>query len=55
MGIGWLLEIIGYMVGNNSDYTILFQIADVYNAAQGLIIFAILVLKKKVLLLIKKR
>uniref|UniRef100_A0A034W0F2 G-protein coupled receptor Mth2 n=1 Tax=Bactrocera dorsalis TaxID=27457 RepID=A0A034W0F2_BACDO len=55
MGIGWLLEIIGYMVGNNSDYTIFFQIADVYNAAQGLIIFAILVLKKKVLLLIKKR
>lgn len=55
MGIGWLLEILGYMVGNSSDYAILFQIADVYNAAQGLIIFAILVLKKKVLLLIKKR
>ncbi|XP_054084789.1 G-protein coupled receptor Mth2 isoform X2 [Zeugodacus cucurbitae] len=55
MGIGWLLEIIGYIVGNNSDYTIIFQITDVYNAAQGLIIFAILVLKKKVLLLIKKR
>ncbi|XP_039965325.1 G-protein coupled receptor Mth2-like isoform X2 [Bactrocera tryoni] len=55
MGIGWLLEIISYMVGNNSKYALLFTFTDVYNASQGLIIFILLVVKKKVLLLIKKR
>lgn len=55
MGIGWLLEIISYMVGNNSKYALLFAATDVYNASQGLIIFVLLVVKKKVLMLIKKR
>lgn len=55
MGIGWLLEIISYMVGNNSNCALLFAITDVYNASQGLIIFILLVVKKKVLMLIKKR
>ncbi|CAD7002685.1 unnamed protein product [Ceratitis capitata] len=55
MGIGWLFEIFGYMVGNDNDYNIFFTIGDIYNAAQGLLIFVLLVLKKKVLLLIKKR
>ncbi|XP_054731511.1 G-protein coupled receptor Mth2-like isoform X1 [Anastrepha obliqua] len=55
MGIGWLLEIIGYIVGDRSDYAIIFALADIYNASQGLIIFVLLVMKKKVLLLIKRR
>ncbi|XP_067646611.1 G-protein coupled receptor Mth2-like [Eurosta solidaginis] len=55
MGINWLLEIIGYMIGENSDFEILIAVADFYNAAQGIIIFVLLVMKRKVLLLLKKR
>ncbi|XP_036338188.1 G-protein coupled receptor Mth2-like isoform X2 [Rhagoletis pomonella] len=55
MGIGWLLEVLGYIVGSKSEYAIFFAFADIYNASQGLILFVLLVVKKKVLLLIKKR
>ncbi|XP_054084759.1 G-protein coupled receptor Mth2 isoform X1 [Zeugodacus cucurbitae] len=55
MGIGWLLEIISYMVGNDGNCTLYFAVTDAYNASQGLIIFILLVMKRKVLKLIKKR
>lgn len=53
MGISWLLEIIAYMVDNKSDYAVIFKITNIYNGFQGLIIFVLLVMKKRVLLLIK--
>ncbi|XP_011179740.2 G-protein coupled receptor Mth2 isoform X2 [Zeugodacus cucurbitae] len=54
MGINWLLEIIAYMIDNKSKYAVIFQITNIYNGFQGLIIFMylfiyLLVMKKKVL------
>nr|XP_036217344.1 G-protein coupled receptor Mth2-like isoform X3 [Bactrocera oleae] len=53
MGISWLLEIIAYMSDNKSNYAIIFKVTNIYNSFQGVIIFVLLVMKKKVLLLIK--
>ncbi|XP_011201378.2 probable G-protein coupled receptor Mth-like 3 [Bactrocera dorsalis] len=50
MGVNWILEMIGYIMGPNA----IFQVADYFNASQGLIIFTLFILKKSTLLLIKK-
>ncbi|XP_036217358.2 G-protein coupled receptor Mth2 [Bactrocera oleae] len=55
MGISWILEMIGYIVGEKNSSTLFFKVADLFNASQGLIIFALFVMKKSTLLLIKKR
>ncbi|XP_053955622.1 G-protein coupled receptor Mth2-like [Anastrepha ludens] len=53
MGVSWILEIIGYLVGNRTN--IILAMADIFNASQGLIIFLLFVVKKNVIVLIKTR
>ncbi|KAL5291457.1 hypothetical protein ACFFRR_010700 [Megaselia abdita] len=55
MGVTWMMEIISYMVGDQSQYAKLFYLSDICNAVQGFIIFALFVLKKKVKDLMTKR
>ncbi|XP_037940040.1 G-protein coupled receptor Mth2-like isoform X1 [Teleopsis dalmanni] len=55
MGITWMLEVMSYLVGSDNTWSIFFYVPDFCNAAQGIIIFVLFVLKKKVKKLIKKR
>ncbi|KAL9901376.1 G-protein coupled receptor Mth2-like isoform 3-T3 [Glossina fuscipes fuscipes] len=57
MGISWLLDIISYLVGHNSDNSgnFIFYISDFMNAIQGVLIFILFVLKPKVWKLLKGR
>uniref|UniRef100_A0A0A1WU16 G-protein coupled receptor Mth2 n=1 Tax=Zeugodacus cucurbitae TaxID=28588 RepID=A0A0A1WU16_ZEUCU len=55
MGVSWILEMIGYLLGREQNDSLFFKVADGFNASQGLIIFCLFVMRTKQLLLIKAR
>lgn len=55
MGVSWMVEVFSYMVGPKNVWTSFFWITDFCNCAQGIIIFILFVLKKKVRNLLSKR
>ncbi|XP_054084785.1 G-protein coupled receptor Mth2 isoform X2 [Zeugodacus cucurbitae] len=55
MGVSWILEMIGYLLGREKNDSLFFKVADGFNASQGLIIFCLFVMKKNLLLLVKER
>lgn len=52
MGIFWILEVISFLVAHNS---LLFIVSDVWNCLQGVFIFVLFVMKRRVNRLIKER
>ncbi|XP_055913700.1 G-protein coupled receptor Mth2 isoform X2 [Eupeodes corollae] len=48
MGVTWSMEIISYLIGDNSSWSKLFYVTDIGNGIQGFLIFCLFVLKKKV-------
>lgn len=52
MGVTWIAEGISYFASQGSPY---FLITDIWNCAQGVLIFVLFVLKRRVLKLIRKR
>lgn len=57
MGISWIMEAITYLAtdANNKDLNFFVLIIDVWNFLQGLVVFILFVMKRRVLNLIKKR
>lgn len=57
MGISWIMEAITYLAtdANNKDLNFFVIIIDVWNFLQGLVVFILFVIKRRVLNLIKKR
>lgn len=51
-GITWILEIIGFLVAPDSW---IFYVSDVWNCLQGVFIFIILIMRRRVLRMIKER
>lgn len=52
MGITWVMEGISYFTSQGSPY---FLLTDIWNCAQGVLIFVLFVLKRRVFKLIRKR
>lgn len=52
MGVTWIMEGISYFASQGSPY---FLITDIWNCAQGVLIFVLFVLKRRILQLIRKR
>lgn len=57
MGVSWLIEGITYLAEdpNNKNPNFIVIIMDVWNLLQGLVIFILFVIKRRVLKLLKKR
>lgn len=57
MGVSWIMEAIVYLAEDphNKDTNMFVIIMDVWNLLQGLVIFILFVMKRRVLNLIKKR
>uniref|UniRef100_A0A0A1X956 G-protein coupled receptor Mth n=2 Tax=Zeugodacus cucurbitae TaxID=28588 RepID=A0A0A1X956_ZEUCU len=53
MGVSWILEIFTYLFAKNNSFIIV--IFNMMNASQGIILFIVLVLKRRVLTLLKKQ
>ncbi|XP_014095729.3 G-protein coupled receptor Mth2 [Bactrocera oleae] len=53
MGVSWILEVFTYLFANNNSFIIV--IINTLNASQGIILFIVLVLKRRVLILLKNR
>ncbi|XP_054085658.1 G-protein coupled receptor Mth2-like isoform X1 [Zeugodacus cucurbitae] len=53
MGVSWILEIFTYLFAKNNSFIIV--IFNMMNASQGIILFIVLVLKRRVLILLKNR
>lgn len=51
-GITWILEVVSFLV---SAYSTIFFISDIWNCLQGVFIFVLLVMRRRVLQLIKER
>lgn len=52
MGVTWSMEGISFLISKNSDF---FLLTDICNTIQGVLIFVLFVMKRRVLRLIKKR
>lgn len=52
MGVTWSMEGISFLISPESDF---FLLTDICNTIQGLLIFVLFVMKRRVLRLIKKR
>ncbi|XP_031622142.1 G-protein coupled receptor Mth2-like [Contarinia nasturtii] len=52
MGVTWSMEGISFLISENSDF---FLLTDICNTIQGVLIFVLFVLKRRVVRLIKKR
>lgn len=51
-GITWILEVIGFLMDPGS---LIFYVSDVWNCLQGVFIFILLIMRRRVLRLIKER
>lgn len=52
MGVTWVMEGVSYFVSHDS---LCFLLTDIWNCSQGIFIFILFVLKRRVLRLMKKR
>lgn len=52
MGVNWSMEIISFLISPQSNF---FLLTDICNSIQGVLIFVLFVMKRRVLRLIKKR
>lgn len=52
MGVTWSMEVISFFISKDAEY---FLLTDICNTIQGVLIFFLFVLKRRVLRLIKKR
>ncbi|XP_054734125.1 probable G-protein coupled receptor Mth-like 3 [Anastrepha obliqua] len=53
MGVSWIMELLSYLFCK--DVKILFTIFDLFNDSQGIILFILLVLRRRILVLLKER
>lgn len=52
MGVVWSMEVISYLIASDSPY---FMLTDICNTLQGVLIFILFVLNRRVLGLVKER
>lgn len=51
-GMSWVMEVVSFLLPSEKDF---FQISDIFNALQGVFIFVLFVIRRRVFCLIRER